>query len=113
MRICGCGTVGRAVASDTRYPLFESSQWQFLCNVKCIEKTNILQKAKRDLDMLRTTHICGTMGPGINPVNKNYFVKQAVLFERPRLVANFKQTFQVVNTWIGYCTYFNIILLEF
>ena len=25
---CGCGTVGRAVASDTRDPWFESQHWQ-------------------------------------------------------------------------------------
>ena len=29
----GCGTVGRAVASDTRGPGFESCLWQLLLNV--------------------------------------------------------------------------------
>ena len=29
----GCGAVGRAVASETRVPGFESSHWQFLLNI--------------------------------------------------------------------------------
>ena len=29
----GCGAVGRAVASDTRGPRFESSHWQLLLNI--------------------------------------------------------------------------------
>ena len=28
-----CGAVGRAVASDTRRPRFESSHWQLLLNI--------------------------------------------------------------------------------
>ena len=39
----GCGSVGRAVASDTRGPQFESSHRQFFCvlSVICIEKAKI------------------------------------------------------------------------
>ena len=43
----GCGSVGRAVASDTRGPQFESSHRQnkiyieHLFTVNCIEKTKI------------------------------------------------------------------------
>ena len=32
---CGCGTVGSAVASETRGPGFESSHWQLLLNNYC------------------------------------------------------------------------------
>ena len=42
----GCGSVGRAVASDTRGTRFESCHWQYLCwafiylfTINCIEKT--------------------------------------------------------------------------
>ena len=35
----GCGTVGRAVASDTRDARFESSYLQILFSNNCIEKT--------------------------------------------------------------------------
>ena len=34
--LCGCGSVGRAVASDTKGPRFESSRWQiftYLLNI--------------------------------------------------------------------------------
>ena len=46
----GCGSVGRAVASNTRGPRFESSHWQkfiyieHLFTVNCIEKTKIKEK---------------------------------------------------------------------
>ena len=44
----GCGSVGRAVASDTRGPRFKSSHWQnyieHLFTVNCIEKTKIRKK---------------------------------------------------------------------
>ena len=44
----GCGSVGRAVASDTRDPQFESSHWQtFIKNlfiVNCAEKTKKVKK---------------------------------------------------------------------
>ena len=42
----GCGSVGRAVASDTRGPRFESSHWQknyvgHLFTINCVGKTKI------------------------------------------------------------------------
>ena len=46
----GCGSVGRAVASDDRGRRFESSHWQnfksgiYLFTVNCIEKTKINKK---------------------------------------------------------------------
>ena len=46
----GCGSVGRAVASDPRGPRFEFSHWQtfkskiYLFTVNCIEKTKIKKK---------------------------------------------------------------------
>ena len=42
----GCGTVGRAVASDTRGPRFGSRHRQILnlCTVNCIERTKINKK---------------------------------------------------------------------
>ena len=46
----GCGSVGRAVASNARGPRFESSHWQpfisdiCLFTVNCIEKTKINEK---------------------------------------------------------------------
>ena len=48
----GCGSVGRAVASDTRGPWFESSHWQYLYwtlfTVNCTEKTTIKKKEARN-----------------------------------------------------------------
>ena len=42
---CGCGTVGRAVASDTRDPRFASQYWQkFICQTNNIEKTKNKEK---------------------------------------------------------------------
>ena len=35
----GCGSIGRAVASNTRDPQFESSQRQILFIISCIEMT--------------------------------------------------------------------------
>ena len=47
-RGCGCGSVGRAVASDTRGPRFESFHLQnlyvTLLTVNCIEKKKIKKK---------------------------------------------------------------------
>ena len=40
----GCGSVGRAVAADTRDPRFESSHRQNLSTINCIEKTKIKKK---------------------------------------------------------------------
>ena len=44
----GCGSVDRAVASDTRDPRFESRHWQtfikHLFTVNCVEKTKIKRK---------------------------------------------------------------------
>ena len=34
---CGCGSVGRAVASNTKDLQFESSHWPILCTINCIE----------------------------------------------------------------------------
>ena len=42
----GCGSVGKAVASDTRDPRFESSHWQNLYVLpNCIEKRKITKWA--------------------------------------------------------------------
>ena len=46
-----CGSVGRVVVSDTRYPRFESSHWQNCINlftVNFIEKTKINKKEARN-----------------------------------------------------------------
>ena len=40
----GCGTVGKAVVSDPRVPLFESSHSKLLFTANCIEKTKIKKK---------------------------------------------------------------------
>ena len=43
----GCGSVGRAVSSDTRVPRFESSHQQTFIHVftiNCIEKTKMKKK---------------------------------------------------------------------
>ena len=47
----GCGSVGSAVASNSRCPRFESSHWQnlywtfvYLFTINCIEKTKINKK---------------------------------------------------------------------
>ena len=51
----GCGSVGRAVASNSRGPRFESSLWQtFILNIYCqlcIEKTKIKKKRPRKNNM--------------------------------------------------------------
>ena len=48
LRGSGCGSVGRAVASDTRDPRFESRHRQtfikHLFTVSCVEKTKIKKK---------------------------------------------------------------------
>ena len=45
----GCGSVGTAVASDTRGPRFHSShQKTYLFILNCIEKTTIKEKRDRD-----------------------------------------------------------------
>ena len=45
---CGCGSVGRAVAFNTRGPQFDFSHWQnsieHLFIINCIEKTKINKK---------------------------------------------------------------------
>ena len=49
---CCCGSVGRAVTSNTRGPRIESSHWQKITNIYltfvncqlCIEKTKIKKK---------------------------------------------------------------------
>ena len=43
----GCGSVGRAVASDTRDPRFESDHNQILLSVNWIEKMKIKKKEPR------------------------------------------------------------------
>ena len=47
----GSGSVGKAVAADTRDPQFESSHWQtfieHLFIVNCVEKTKIKRKTKK------------------------------------------------------------------
>ena len=44
----GCGSVGRAVASDTRVPRSSHRQiLHYLYTVNCIEKTNIKKKSPR------------------------------------------------------------------
>ena len=42
-----CGTVGRAVASDTKGSQFDSSRQQilYLCTINCVEKAKIKKKA--------------------------------------------------------------------
>ena len=40
----GCGSTGRAVDSRTRDPRFETSDWQILFTINCIENTNVKQK---------------------------------------------------------------------
>ena len=40
----GCGAVGRAVASDTRGPGFESSHWQLLLNIYYCRKDENKEK---------------------------------------------------------------------
>ena len=40
----GCGSVGRAVASDTRGPRFESSHWQNLLNIYLL--STVLKRRK-------------------------------------------------------------------
>ena len=48
LRGSGCGSVGRAVASDTRDPRLESRHWQTLIKhlftVNCVEKTKTKKK---------------------------------------------------------------------
>ena len=42
----GCGSVGRAVTSDTRGRRFESSHWQKLINFEHLYTVNCIEKAK-------------------------------------------------------------------
>ena len=72
----GCGAVGRAVASDTRGPQFESSHWQnsliYLFTVNCIEKTKIKKKEAGNGPILKKEtrsliFCCKTQLDGIRP----------------------------------------------
>ena len=50
----GCSSVGRAVASDTRGPRFESSHRQnFISNTNCIEKTKIKKERSEMAEFLK------------------------------------------------------------
>ena len=40
----GCGSVGIAVASDTKYLQFESSHHQILFTIKCIKRQNLIRR---------------------------------------------------------------------
>ena len=40
-----CGSVGRAVVSNSRDFRFESSHWQILFTINCIEKTKLKKKS--------------------------------------------------------------------
>ena len=55
----GCGSVGRAVASNSRGPRFESSLWQtFILNIYCqlcIEKTKIKKKRPKMAHLISIT----------------------------------------------------------
>ena len=60
----GCGSVGRAVASNTRGLRFESSHWQnlyctfvYLCNISCIEKTIINKKRPGMAHFLKNSYL--------------------------------------------------------
>ena len=49
----GCGSVGRTVASNTRYPQFEYSHWLILSTIKCIEKMKLKEKRPGMADFLK------------------------------------------------------------
>ena len=59
----GCGSVGRAVAYDTRGPRFESShrlifkQHLYTLNCNCIEKTKIKEKEAGNGPFLKNVNI--------------------------------------------------------
>ena len=48
----GCGTVGRAIASDASDPQFKSLHWQLLLTVGCFEKTKIKKKEDGNVPFL-------------------------------------------------------------
>ena len=52
----GCGTVGKAVTSDTRHPLFNSSHRQILITFNCIEEKKI-KKKEAEMAHLKNTSI--------------------------------------------------------
>ena len=43
----GCGSVGRAVASDARGPRFESSHWQKFINIEHLYTVNCILKRRK------------------------------------------------------------------
>ena len=51
----GCGAVGRAVASDTRGPGFESSHWQLLLNIYYCRKDENKEKEAGNGPFKKTT----------------------------------------------------------
>ena len=68
--------MGRAVASDTRGPRFESSHWQllsdiYLFTVNCIEKTKIKKKRPR---MALSKKQFGNMFADFQTYKSNLFV---------------------------------------
>ena len=59
----GCGAVGRAVASNTRGPGFESSHWQLLLNIYLLltvcRKDENKEKRGREWPIFKkTSYIC-------------------------------------------------------
>ena len=62
----GCGSVGRAVASDTRGLRFESSHWvtlYYLYSVNCFEKTKIILRKVIDGKTKESGHCRGNLQP--------------------------------------------------
>ena len=61
----GCGSVGRAVASDTRDPSFESSHSETfieqLFAVNCVEKTKIKKKRPEMVHLKKKTLFLTTL----------------------------------------------------
>ena len=51
----GCGSVGRAVAFDTRCPRFQSSHIERLFTVNCVEKTKINKQRGREWPIFKQT----------------------------------------------------------
>ena len=79
-----CGSVSRAVASDTRDPQFESSHWQtfikHLFTVKCIEKMKIKKKEavilKKNKDINTRTFTFGGKNAGKDSPPEPYVLRK-------------------------------------
>ena len=103
----GCDSVGRAVASDSRGPLFESSHWQNLYWMFTANSTEKTKSKKKEADKCyyqfidkivhhlnwRSTHYCP-----FSPFDKINFLPKTIELEAP-LIPNLRRTLNSIESF--------------